>query len=103
MAAKLVDFMLSVAQDPDALAKYQLDPDAAAAGAGLSRADQAILKRGNPTRIRDAISRDLGTSAADSADSVVVITLTWVSSMEAELLRPEINARFEKVADRLQG
>ena len=101
MAGKLVDYMLTVAQDPEALAKFQSDPDGAAAGAGLSRGEQVLLKQGNPTRIRDAITRGLGAGADDWADSVVVITLTWVSSIEAQL-RPEINARFEEVAGRLQ-
>ncbi|HEX8698476.1 MAG TPA: hypothetical protein VF815_06555 [Myxococcaceae bacterium] len=54
-ASKLIDFLISLGTDPEALRRYQQTPEAAMKAAGLSAEEQALLARGNQHQLRAAI------------------------------------------------
>jgi hypothetical protein len=79
MADKFSQFVLNLASDPQALAQFQKQPDAAASNAGLSPAEVAVLKSGDPNLVRQAVMSGLGTTAQDASDLVVVVVITMPS------------------------
>lgn len=52
---KLVDYLITLADDHKALAAYERDPDAAMQSAGLSHAEMEVLKTRDSKKIEHAI------------------------------------------------
>ena len=77
---KLSDFMLNLSRDPQALANFQADPQAAAQTAGLSRnAVQALTSR-DPALIQQAVLADgltlpAGRAASDDVNVTIVVVV----------------------------
>jgi hypothetical protein len=61
-ASKLIDFLISLGSDPEAVRHYEWDRNAAMDAAGLSAEEKALLIRGNPNQIRAALSAASGGS-----------------------------------------
>lgn len=52
---KLVNYLITLADDHNSLASYERDPEAAMKQAGLSQAEMDVLKTRDPKKIEHAI------------------------------------------------
>lgn len=56
MAGKLMDFLLELGKDPDALARFIARPDETMRAAALSAEERKILRSRNPHQIHQALT-----------------------------------------------
>ena len=93
MAEKFTNFVLALAEDPQALAKFMEDPTPAMEAADLSRAEQAVMTSGNAAMIRQAITADVsadevGGELAGSIWPITVVIAVTVVVTHLEEVRP---------------
>jgi hypothetical protein len=80
MAENFTEFVMGLAQDPQALNAFKSRPEAVMKAAGLTGAERSILLSKDPTLVHQAIVKDLGQlmpgdlRAADT-DTIVVIVI----------------------------
>lgn len=58
MSKQAADYLADLSQDQEKLQSHKNDPDAAMDAAGLSDADKAALKSGDPQKIRQHLGDD---------------------------------------------
>ena len=78
MAEKFTKFILTLAEDPKELGRFQANPDQVAKEAGLTPAEQAVLISRDSITIRDAIITDIGLELGAAASNVTIILANWV-------------------------
>ncbi|MGN7202659.1 hypothetical protein ACTHQF_00185 [Pedobacter sp. SAFR-022] len=102
MAENFTKFLLVLAENPQALAKYQAEPEKSAKEAGLSAAERAILQSNDAALVRDAVINDTSLGAsADSADGITVVVLTWTRGSLDKVLTTRRD--FSALSNRLTG
>jgi hypothetical protein len=75
MAEKFTEFMMSLAQDPQALSAFKARPEAAIKAAGLSAAERAVILSKDPSLIRKALTTDVGRLASESEGVQVIVVV----------------------------
>lgn len=58
MSKKAADFIAQLSENPQKRDEFKQNPDAAMDKAGLSSEDKAVLKSGDPKKIRDHLGDD---------------------------------------------
>jgi hypothetical protein len=71
MASNLSKFLLDLGTNPDKLAKLRASPEQTMSQAGLSEEEKAIVRSGDPARIRAAIT----TTKSDTIVVVIVVVV----------------------------
>jgi hypothetical protein len=68
-------FLLDLSSKPETVRQWKIDKEAVMTAAGLSEADKAILRSGDPGKIQDALNADVGLEAAEAPPFTVILLI----------------------------